>query len=1497
MDSHETDSKSSRNFNKLTEQVVTNRSIDADTNAILNSSANTNEYKGIDVTVQSNRDHNVPDNSQQLHHSHQSKVPHTRSTSMTGDVVASTSDQAITGISSRKSKQRKSDSSSSSPAMSPSYIQNKQYRTNTPRNVDLIENVMHSNDNKENVPGIHAQYGSATTEHRLDSPKFALQQNSPNTPLSSYKSPCPSTHSSPMYTAHEPRTDCNIFTYSPLITEPFKNSTYFHFPDVDTPSPIALATSQEASRAHSQLSATSFSTLNNNNMIIATDDKKNNQATLMNNNNNNNYNRSNYSSNNIQIGAPDECCSSAPKVKAKEAAVRRARLKSISLDSDGARLVEENLCIPVEELMERALAQTASSFDEDTPFHSPANLTSSEHQSHTKCLSKNINHLVLDLSIKDDSLPNVDYQSSPSDTKDEHFKFSMSRSKSTTPKTPTLTQTRQKAISLDSDPKYEKEPSISLERGAHTPSAGNSQLAIMRSKPHLMPNFLCVESNASMSVPTTPRRQQLVKNTLSKLNTNNSKGVGSRKTGFASSAEYFASKKANERKCNEKLQLNPETEPILEGTVVDYYDDVYAIEHENTSSFETSTDDVDCDIICGSANSLISNCGGTSGTNNHSNNNSGSNFSGFRSNMSAAGLSLSNYSLSNFQGSHCSLTRSNYNIFGMTSAAAATTTPMATVPASNSQTIPPVKTSAASSKCFAPSTQPYQPATIASSGTTVPGSRSNFCMKKNLLQRRGSNTSLTLNIVGGTHAPGITMQSTLNRFNSHNALNAMSTPFDMQRANTTIATAKKGLLERRNSNASLTLQLECRSNIQKRALSTSNCYLRGSDLSLSSSNNFESHLEEHRICTMCGGDGILKAKNTKRSTSASGCNSESRRSETHYQTNDDGTEDALNEKKSMSFTDQRSKTNRSGRRKFFSSENLNIHQTFSLSQAPIKTSSVVDLNQSNSEMDDVYDDQETSYCPCTTSIIRNITTKPLSPQTTSEDFKIYLANIQILQNASNLLTDHKLTTLSNVFNRSYGRSTVNDEKPCDACETCTICKTCKECLTKCRCEQNCLLTNLHQEFWDLPTNYQEKPLVFGSQVKNRYKTILPNEHSRVILEAEVDSTSQAKEQPTSELYINANYIKGPDYTQNSYIATQGPMTNTIYDFWLMVYQNYKKNLKSTADNVDLPFQQKIAMLTDIIENDESKCAIYFPQNTSKFLCFLSNEERRHKDCQQSQSQLEAYFAENDHEWFNLVQPNEIHTEVIVDDNWPNFPAFNFNFFSIKTVDCLNKGGYTIRKFHCLYHTFERLHKTDTMTSEAQSIPSNVDDGAIERKVHLFLVYHYWFPHWPDHRSPENIDVVLDMCINLIDSDCEQELLSARNDLSADAANNPTDEDDFTQPTTSNELQTNIKWHSMPMMLNQVPFNGAIPIIHCSAGIGRTGCVAAILNGLRQLRLSYLSSSTSSALNADTTKHASVDVLGIVSNLRLQRGGMVQNSEQYELIHRALCLYHQRYLSK
>lgn len=75
----------------------------------------------------------------------------------------------------------------------------------------------------------------------------------------------------------------------------------------------------------------------------------------------------------------------------------------------------------------------------------------------------------------------------------------------------------------------------------------------------------------------------------------------------------------------------------------------------------------------------------------------------------------------------------------------------------------------------------------------------------------------------------------------------------------------------------------------------------------------------------------------------------------------------------------------------------------------------------------------------------------------------------------------------------------------------------------------------------MPLNLQEKCIVSGSQTRNRYKGVLPNEHSRVQL---------TSPQP----YIHANYIKGPDYTETAYVATQGPMAHTCDDFWHMVWQ-------------------------------------------------------------------------------------------------------------------------------------------------------------------------------------------------------------------------------------------------------------------------------------------------------------------------------------------------------
>ena len=63
--------------------------------------------------------------------------------------------------------------------------------------------------------------------------------------------------------------------------------------------------------------------------------------------------------------------------------------------------------------------------------------------------------------------------------------------------------------------------------------------------------------------------------------------------------------------------------------------------------------------------------------------------------------------------------------------------------------------------------------------------------------------------------------------------------------------------------------------------------------------------------------------------------------------------------------------------------------------------------------------------------------------------------------------------------------------------------------------------------------------------KNRYKDILPLEHSRVKLHSESDSEFDA--------YINANFVDSPlQNGDGKVIASQGPLSNTCVDFWKMI---------------------------------------------------------------------------------------------------------------------------------------------------------------------------------------------------------------------------------------------------------------------------------------------------------------------------------------------------------
>ncbi|XP_054605143.2 receptor-type tyrosine-protein phosphatase H isoform X2 [Nothobranchius furzeri] len=90
--------------------------------------------------------------------------------------------------------------------------------------------------------------------------------------------------------------------------------------------------------------------------------------------------------------------------------------------------------------------------------------------------------------------------------------------------------------------------------------------------------------------------------------------------------------------------------------------------------------------------------------------------------------------------------------------------------------------------------------------------------------------------------------------------------------------------------------------------------------------------------------------------------------------------------------------------------------------------------------------------------------------------------------------------------------------------------------------------------------------------KNRFTNILPYDWSRVKL---------ITPSPSDTLdYINANYM--PGYNRNrEYIASQGPLTATVPDFWRMVWEQRVKG---------------IVMVTNCVESGRTKCDCYWPED-------------------------------------------------------------------------------------------------------------------------------------------------------------------------------------------------------------------------------------------------------------------------------------------------------------
>jgi netrin-G3 ligand len=88
--------------------------------------------------------------------------------------------------------------------------------------------------------------------------------------------------------------------------------------------------------------------------------------------------------------------------------------------------------------------------------------------------------------------------------------------------------------------------------------------------------------------------------------------------------------------------------------------------------------------------------------------------------------------------------------------------------------------------------------------------------------------------------------------------------------------------------------------------------------------------------------------------------------------------------------------------------------------------------------------------------------------------------------------------------------------------------------------------------------------------KNRYRAIIPYDHSRVSISGDCD-------------YINASFIAGHD-KKVAYIAAQGPMPQTTSDFWQMI----------SDDKIAV-----VVMLTKVEEKGKIKCVQYWNDEISR----------------------------------------------------------------------------------------------------------------------------------------------------------------------------------------------------------------------------------------------------------------------------------------------------------
>ncbi|KAI0638772.1 hypothetical protein C8Q77DRAFT_1151802 [Trametes polyzona] len=291
--------------------------------------------------------------------------------------------------------------------------------------------------------------------------------------------------------------------------------------------------------------------------------------------------------------------------------------------------------------------------------------------------------------------------------------------------------------------------------------------------------------------------------------------------------------------------------------------------------------------------------------------------------------------------------------------------------------------------------------------------------------------------------------------------------------------------------------------------------------------------------------------------------------------------------------------------------------------------------------------------------------------------------------------------------------------------------------------------------------------------KNRYRNIWPFEHARVRLR---------KTRPDDDDYMNASYVQ-PLGTTKRYIATQGPLPATFTDFWTLCWEQ----------NVHV-----IVMLTREIEGSSVKCGKYWEEGTYGTLRLRLLETNDTPEREQKRRDTEiggGFFSSH----IPQAKPKQKQKRR-------------------KAKDKAEDDESTIKR------VFEL-----TNTAYPQAPPR--------------IVTQFQYLEWPDLNVPEDPRGVLNL-IRQVEDTVEQYRAEGQKPwgegplYSRTRAKKPSPERSSGQPgsTVVSGVGRSVDQVDPVTGVSVVAKENAPVLLHCSAGVGRTGgfiAVDAVLDGVRR----------------------------------------------------------------